>query len=218
MLRTHMRMNGSWHMYRPGEKWQLPARAMRILSDTADWVAVAFNVLVAEFVARPRSRRSTGRSPRLGRISARRLRSRRGAGRLGATRAPPDPRGAARPARGGRDRQRLQVGDAVPLGIHPDTPPRDHRDARAPAHDAGQSLPARQRRRWRRRHRDLSGAAPDHGPGAIPRISCGSTAAAVSHAGRCGTTIASPQGRDAMRASPTGAQLPAIARRGISMN
>ena len=22
VLRTHMRMNGSWHLYRPGEKWQ----------------------------------------------------------------------------------------------------------------------------------------------------------------------------------------------------
>jgi endonuclease-8 len=51
VLRTHMRMNGSWHLYRPGEKWQLPARAMRIRIETADWVAIAFNVYVAEFVA-----------------------------------------------------------------------------------------------------------------------------------------------------------------------
>ena len=50
VLRTHMRMNGSWHIYRPGESWQMPARAMRILIETADWVAVAFNVYVAEFV------------------------------------------------------------------------------------------------------------------------------------------------------------------------
>jgi endonuclease-8 len=50
VLRTHMRMNGSWHIYRPGERWQMPPRAMRILIETADWVAVAFNVYVAEFV------------------------------------------------------------------------------------------------------------------------------------------------------------------------
>jgi endonuclease-8 len=50
VLRTHMRMNGSWHIYRPGERWQMPARAMRIRIDTADWVAIAFNVYVAEFV------------------------------------------------------------------------------------------------------------------------------------------------------------------------
>jgi endonuclease-8 len=50
VLRTHMRMNGSWHIYRPGERWQMPARAMRIRIDTADWVAIAFNVYIAEFV------------------------------------------------------------------------------------------------------------------------------------------------------------------------
>ena len=51
ILRTHMRMNGSWHIYRRGEKWQMPARAMRIVITTAEWVAVAFDVYVAEFVA-----------------------------------------------------------------------------------------------------------------------------------------------------------------------
>jgi endonuclease-8 len=51
LLRTHMRMNGSWHIYRPGERWQAPAHAMRILIETANWVAVAFNVHVAEFIA-----------------------------------------------------------------------------------------------------------------------------------------------------------------------
>jgi endonuclease-8 len=50
VLRTHMRMNGSWHIYRPGERWQLPRDEMRIAIDTTDWVAVAFRVHVAEFV------------------------------------------------------------------------------------------------------------------------------------------------------------------------
>jgi endonuclease-8 len=49
ILRTHMRMNGSWHIYRPGERWQRPAFEMRIIVGTADFVAVAFNVPVAEF-------------------------------------------------------------------------------------------------------------------------------------------------------------------------
>ena len=48
-LRTHMRMNGSWHIYRPGERWRKPRRDMRIAIETAEWVAVAFNVPVAEF-------------------------------------------------------------------------------------------------------------------------------------------------------------------------
>lgn len=50
ILRTHMRMNGSWHIYRPGERWQLPRSAMRIVIETPDWVAVAFRVHVAEFI------------------------------------------------------------------------------------------------------------------------------------------------------------------------
>jgi endonuclease VIII len=50
-LRTHMRMHGSWHVYRPGERWQRPAREMRVLVGTADFVAVGFNVPDAEFVA-----------------------------------------------------------------------------------------------------------------------------------------------------------------------
>ena len=49
-LRTHMRMHGSWHLYRHGQRWQRAVRAMRIRIDTADWVAVAFDVPVAEFV------------------------------------------------------------------------------------------------------------------------------------------------------------------------
>jgi endonuclease VIII len=50
ILRTHMRMNGSWHLYRHGEKWWRGPQSMRVRIDTADWVAVAFNVPVAEFV------------------------------------------------------------------------------------------------------------------------------------------------------------------------
>jgi endonuclease-8 len=48
-LRTHMRMNGSWHIYRSGERWQRPRRDMRIVIATEDFVAVGFNIPVAEF-------------------------------------------------------------------------------------------------------------------------------------------------------------------------
>ena len=47
-LRTHMRMNGSWHIYKPGERWRKRFSEMRILIETDAWVAVAFNVPVAE--------------------------------------------------------------------------------------------------------------------------------------------------------------------------
>ena len=50
VLRTHMRMSGSWHLYRPDARWQRPARDMRVLVGTDDAVAVGFNVPVAEWL------------------------------------------------------------------------------------------------------------------------------------------------------------------------
>src|ERR671920_1924628 len=49
VLRTHMRMNGSWHIYRPGERWRRPRYQARLVIETDAFVAVAFNVPVAEF-------------------------------------------------------------------------------------------------------------------------------------------------------------------------
>src|SRR4051812_11363204 len=51
VLRTHMRMHGSWHVYRPGERWMRPHRDMRIVVGTDAFEAVAFDVPVAEFIA-----------------------------------------------------------------------------------------------------------------------------------------------------------------------
>jgi len=50
ILHTHMRMNGSWHIYRLGERWQRPRDHMRVLVATADYVAVGFDVPVAELL------------------------------------------------------------------------------------------------------------------------------------------------------------------------
>jgi endonuclease-8 len=49
ILLTHMLMSGSWHIYRPGEKWQRRHVDMRIVIGTESIEAVAFNVPVAEF-------------------------------------------------------------------------------------------------------------------------------------------------------------------------
>jgi endonuclease-8 len=47
-LRTHMRMNGSWHRYRPGERWRRPpARAVLVL-EVPGAVAVCFDAPVVE--------------------------------------------------------------------------------------------------------------------------------------------------------------------------
>ena len=48
-LRTHLRMNGSWHIYRSGERWQRPRVDMRIVLATDEWEAVGFNIPMAEF-------------------------------------------------------------------------------------------------------------------------------------------------------------------------
>ena len=50
-LRTHMRMNGTWHVYPTGARWKKPARDMRIVVATDEVEAVAFNVPVAELVS-----------------------------------------------------------------------------------------------------------------------------------------------------------------------
>src|SRR6478672_6761951 len=49
ILVTHMFMSGSWHIYRPGERWQRPRIQMRIAIYTEPFVAVAFQVPIAEF-------------------------------------------------------------------------------------------------------------------------------------------------------------------------
>jgi endonuclease-8 len=61
ILATHMLMSGSWHIYRPGERWQQPAANMRIVLETAGFVAVAFRVPVAK-VFTPQS---LAREPRI---------------------------------------------------------------------------------------------------------------------------------------------------------
>ena len=52
-LHTHMRMNGSWHVYRVGERWRRPRMDMRLVIETEDYVAVGFNVPVAELAGTP---------------------------------------------------------------------------------------------------------------------------------------------------------------------
>lgn len=51
-LHTHMLMTGSWHLYRPDQPWQRPARQVTLRLDTPAWVAVAFNVPVCELLSR----------------------------------------------------------------------------------------------------------------------------------------------------------------------
>jgi endonuclease VIII len=53
VLRTHMRMHGSWHIYRPGERWQRPRHEMRIVVATDAFHAIGFSIPVAELISSP---------------------------------------------------------------------------------------------------------------------------------------------------------------------
>ena len=57
-LRTHLRMSGSWHRYRPGEPWRMPRRLASAILETAEAVAVAFNTPVVELLTDADVRRS----------------------------------------------------------------------------------------------------------------------------------------------------------------
>ncbi|WP_084215776.1 DNA-formamidopyrimidine glycosylase family protein [Pseudonocardia spinosispora] len=41
-LHSHLRMDGSWHLYRPGDRWQRPAHQARAVLTTDDRLAVGF--------------------------------------------------------------------------------------------------------------------------------------------------------------------------------
>jgi endonuclease-8 len=57
VLFTHLRMTGSWHIYRPGEPWMKSARGARIVLTMRDVIAVCFHAPVVELVDEARLRR-----------------------------------------------------------------------------------------------------------------------------------------------------------------
>ncbi|HSE70042.1 MAG TPA: DNA-formamidopyrimidine glycosylase family protein [Nocardioidaceae bacterium] len=51
-LHTHLKMEGSWHLYREGTRWRRPAHQARVVLRTEQWTAVGFALGVVEVVAR----------------------------------------------------------------------------------------------------------------------------------------------------------------------
>jgi endonuclease-8 len=49
-LRTHLRMKGVWHRYRPGERWHLPPSRARLVLEVPGAVAVCFDAPVVELL------------------------------------------------------------------------------------------------------------------------------------------------------------------------
>lgn len=51
-LHTHLRMEGSWHIYRAGSRWRRPAHEARVVLRTEAWTAVGFALGVTQVVPR----------------------------------------------------------------------------------------------------------------------------------------------------------------------
>lgn len=43
-VHSHLKMEGSWHLYREGSRWRRPAHTARAVIGTAEWTAVGFSL------------------------------------------------------------------------------------------------------------------------------------------------------------------------------
>lgn len=50
-VHSHLKMEGSWHLYQHGTRWRRPTHQARIVLETDDWVAVGFSLGVLEVLA-----------------------------------------------------------------------------------------------------------------------------------------------------------------------
>ena len=60
-LHTHFRMDGSWHLYRPGERWKGgPATQVRVVLENVEWQAVGYRLPVVELLPRAQEQTVVG--------------------------------------------------------------------------------------------------------------------------------------------------------------
>jgi endonuclease-8 len=60
-LHTHLRMDGAWQLYRPGQRWSGgPAHQVRVVLATSEWVAVGFRLPVVELLPTREEHRAVG--------------------------------------------------------------------------------------------------------------------------------------------------------------
>jgi endonuclease-8 len=57
IIHTHLRMTGSWHVYRPGEAWRKPARLAKVVLHTHEFVTPCFSAPVVELLTEWQARR-----------------------------------------------------------------------------------------------------------------------------------------------------------------
>jgi len=51
-LHTHLKMEGAWQSYLPGQRWRRPAHTARVVLETSDRLAVGFSLGIVELVPR----------------------------------------------------------------------------------------------------------------------------------------------------------------------
>ncbi|MGH3315110.1 MAG: DNA-formamidopyrimidine glycosylase family protein [Nocardioidaceae bacterium] len=59
-LHTHLKMEGSWHLYRPASRWRRPCHEARVVLRTEPWVAVGFSLGAVDLVRRGEESRLVG--------------------------------------------------------------------------------------------------------------------------------------------------------------
>ena len=59
-IHTHLKMEGSWHVYRPGTPWRGPHHQVRLVLATDDWTAVGFRLGIVEVLATSEEDRVVG--------------------------------------------------------------------------------------------------------------------------------------------------------------
>jgi endonuclease-8 len=59
-LHSHLRMDGAWRTYQPGERWRRPAHLVRVVLHTPDAVAVGFHLHELQLVPTGDERRVVG--------------------------------------------------------------------------------------------------------------------------------------------------------------
>lgn len=59
-LHSHLRMDGAWHLYSPGRRWQRPAHQARAILATPERLAVGFNLHDLALLATSEERRLVG--------------------------------------------------------------------------------------------------------------------------------------------------------------
>jgi endonuclease VIII len=59
-LHTHLKMEGSWHLYRPATPWRRPAHEARVVLHTEEWLAVGFALGITEVIRRSEEQDAVG--------------------------------------------------------------------------------------------------------------------------------------------------------------